>query len=349
MDPLLLRHSLKLAVAALLTAAVAVWWERIAFLWYPLLAVVVVVDDNDDQTLRSASGRILGTLTGGLVTFLVHTILDGWIGVLVVLLILLPLLRWCGWQASAGTATLVSVMFLGVAHYAALDWTYVLNRSLDTALGCLIAIGVGLLFWPRNGLHQLEQLEEQLRAALAGQLDLYRRWLRGETGRPRPLAVAPLSEALLRMEQLVQQERRGPHRRGLARGRWPQRLLLWQAVHHHWIQWERQLGGLAFPAGPGAARGASAGPLQAGIGAMAALLEGGRPTQPQRRPGAWQELAAAAELPLLPLLALAEEQHPLQASLRSLALLRGATRVAARAGSGVRTTEAAAAPREAPC
>lgn len=64
MDPQLLRHSLKLAVAALLTAAVAMWWERIAFLWYPLLAVVVVVDDNDDQTLRSASGRILGTLTG---------------------------------------------------------------------------------------------------------------------------------------------------------------------------------------------------------------------------------------------------------------------------------------------
>ncbi len=361
MDPQLLRHSLKLAVAALLTAAVAMWWERIAFLWYPLLAVVVVVDDNDDQTLRSASGRILGTLTGGLVTFVVHTVLDGWIGVLVSLLILLPLLRCCGWQASAGTATLVSVMFLSVAHYAALDWTYVLDRSLDTAVGCLIAIGVGLLFWPRNGLHQLQQLEEQLRASLAGQLGHYDRWLRGEAGRPQPLAVSPLSEALLRMEQLVQQERRGPHRRGLAGGRWPQRLLLWQAVHHHWIQWERQLGGLELPGSPIAdptipgriadqpIAGRVAGPLQASIAAMAALLEGGPPIGPERRPGTWQALAAAAGLPLLPLLALAEEQYPLQASLSSLALLRRATNVAPRAGSGIRTTGAAGGPREALC
>ncbi len=347
MDPQLLRHSLKLAVAALLTAAVAVWWGHIAFLWYPLLAVVVVVDDDDAQTLQAAGGRILGTLTGGLVTALVHTVLDGWIGVLVALLILLPLLRWCGWQAAAGTATLVSVMALGVARYAALDWSYVLGRSLDTALGCLIAIGVGLLFWPRNGLHQLRQLEDRLRASLADQLRLHGRWLRGEAERPEPLAVAPLSEALLRMEQLVRREQRGPHRRALAAGRWCQRLLLWRAVQHHWIQWERQLAGLALAPGPSAAL--AAGPLQAGVEAMAPLLEGpGRlqpTTPPERRPGPWRDQAAAAGLPLLPLLALAEEQHPLQASLRSLALLRGT----APGGAGAGATAVGGVSRRIPC
>jgi uncharacterized membrane protein YccC len=60
----LLRNSLKLFVAALLTAAIAAWTERIQFVWYPLLAVVMVVDDNDDHTLQAASGRILGTVAG---------------------------------------------------------------------------------------------------------------------------------------------------------------------------------------------------------------------------------------------------------------------------------------------
>ncbi len=49
MQNLLLRNSLKLFVAVFITAAIASWTERIQFLWYPLMAVVIVVDDNDDQ------------------------------------------------------------------------------------------------------------------------------------------------------------------------------------------------------------------------------------------------------------------------------------------------------------
>jgi hypothetical protein len=56
----LLRNSLRLGVAAFITAALALWFERIAYVWYPMLAV-----------------RVLGTITGGLVTFLVHTVLAG--------------------------------------------------------------------------------------------------------------------------------------------------------------------------------------------------------------------------------------------------------------------------------
>jgi uncharacterized membrane protein YccC len=42
----LLQQSLRLGLASLITAAVALWSDRIAFVWYPLLAVIFVIDDN---------------------------------------------------------------------------------------------------------------------------------------------------------------------------------------------------------------------------------------------------------------------------------------------------------------
>ena len=131
LDALLVRNTLKLAVAALLTASVAVWAERIEYVWYPLMAVVIVVDDNDDQTIQAATSRILGTITGGLVTFLVHAVVGGWQGVLLSMLLMIPVLRTLGWQSSFGTAGLVSVMFLMIPSHEALNWSYVFNRGLE--------------------------------------------------------------------------------------------------------------------------------------------------------------------------------------------------------------------------
>lgn len=53
----LLHNSLKLGISATITAAAALWWERIEFVWYPLMAVIVVVDDNDDQTVHAADRK----------------------------------------------------------------------------------------------------------------------------------------------------------------------------------------------------------------------------------------------------------------------------------------------------
>ena len=155
----LLRNSLRLALAAFLTAAIALWFERLMFVWYPLIAVVVTIEDSDEQTLKAAMARMLGTILGGLVTFAVHSVLGGWIGVLVALLLMLPLLRLLGWEAAIGTATLISILFLMVPRYSALNWDYVFNRGLDTAVGCLIAIVVGLLLWPNQAIKRLEQEE----------------------------------------------------------------------------------------------------------------------------------------------------------------------------------------------
>jgi len=311
MNPELLRKSVKLAVAAFLTAAAASYFERIAFVWYPLLAVVIVVDDNDEQSIAAARSRILGTIAGGLVTFLVHTILAGWIGVLVAMVLILPVLRILGWQSGLSTAVLVSVMFLMIPSHAELNWFYVFNRAVDTSVGCAIALLVGLLLWPRNRLDLLERTEADLCHQLGAQLQAYRAWLEQRQGRPQPLAPAGLTGALQRMETWVALERRGPQRQRVERGRWRQRLLLWSQLQHHWIQWERLLGSVApVPA------------LAPSLRSLEQLLSG-TTASAARLPvaGLWREAAAVAERPL-PLLAVAEELDPLQAGLTSLARLQ---------------------------
>lgn len=137
LDPALLRNSLKLAVAALITAAIAVHFDRIEFLWYPLLAVVVVVDDNDDHTLQAASGRVMGNVLGGLITFLVHTVLSGWMGVLVSLLVMMPALHLMGWQSALGTALAVLSVSTG-SYGGALELGR--QRLLGTTLGAVLLL-----------------------------------------------------------------------------------------------------------------------------------------------------------------------------------------------------------------
>ena len=313
MDPQLLRNSLRLAVTIFLTAALAASSERIAYVWYPLTAAVVVVDDNDDRTFAAASARVLGTLMGGVVTFLVHTLLSGWPGVLVSLLLMIPILRLFGWQSGLGTAGLVSVMFLMIPSHVALDWNYAFNRALDTSLGCLVAIGVGLVFWPRDSDAERRAVDADLRRSLAGQLQAYAGWLRGDHPLPAPLSPAPLTANLLRLEDLIAVQRRGPLRQQRLLRPWERRLVAWQQVLSHWVAWERLLQELP-PQPPG-----QAAPLQRAIDGLAAQLAGERRRLLPRDPAAWQALALRSRWPLLPLLAVAEELRPLQAHLATVA------------------------------
>lgn len=312
MDPQLVRKALKLFVAVLITAAISSWSGRVAYLWYPLLAVITVVDDNDDLTIKAASARILGTLMGGLVTFLVHSLLSGWQGVLVALLLIVPILRLFGWQAGLGTAGTVTVVFLMLPSHAALDWSYAFNRGLDTALGCAVALAVGLLFWPRNGFEQLRETDASLRQRLSQQLQHYEHWLGGQGSRPVPLNPAPFSASLARMEQLVNLERGGPRQVRLRRSGWERQLRLWQQVQFHWLAWERLLAALPAPPGHDALL------LKRSIADLAEQLAGADHPTPRRDAHPWQSLARRLDLPLLPLLAMAEEWHPLHANLGAL-------------------------------
>ena len=313
MNPELLRKSLKLAVAAFITAAVAVHFQRIEFVWYPLLAAVVVVDDNDAQTLQAARARILGTVGGGLVTFLVHTVVGGWMGVMLSILLMVPVLRALGWQAGLSTGALVSVMFLMLPEHERLNWEYVFNRALDTSVGCVIALAVSLLFWPRNRLRELTVAEEQQLRQLGEQVSAYRRWLHEGTSRPTPLPPVSLSTNLARMNQWVQLEQSGPHRPWLLRQRWRQRLLVWRTVQHHWVQLER----LLRDAEPSEA-------LQASLQQMQRVLEEQQQPDLHLAVAPWQQEAERSPRPL-PLLAIAEELQPLLAALGTIRLMRQQT------------------------
>lgn len=324
----LLRPTLRLSIAIFLTAAIAHWFKTIAYAWYPLLAVVIVVDDNTDQSLKAATTRIAGTILGGLITFVVHTILGGWIGVMVSLVLMVPVLRLLGWQNSLSTAALVSLMFLMIPKHEELNWIYVLQRSLDTALGCAIAIGVNMVLWPRNGSQELLRLEAGLRSILLAQSQAYRLWLQGLAHRPEPLPREPIAKMLLTMESLLARELRGPHAERIKRQRWSQRLRLWDRVHHHWSAWETlllNLPGLSPPVSCRANGGED--PLDDSVAAVETLLEGAPPRPLTSRTAKgdaaqlWQGLAQRQHLPLLMLLALAEEQRPLEASLATLRLV----------------------------
>ena len=322
MTPDLLRQSLRLAIATFLTAAIAIRFNAIAYVWYPLTAVIVVVDDNTDQSLKTAFTRIIGTILGGLITFLVHSILGGWIGVLVSLLLMVPVLRVLGLQSSLSTAALVSLMFLMIPKHEELNWDYVFQRSLDTALGCAIAIGVGLVLWPRNGTRELLRLEAGLRATLQAQSQAHCQWLQGLGNRPEPLRQEPLAATLQTMEHLVARELRGPHAQRLQQQRWRQRLRLWDRVQHHWSSWENlllNLPGLEPQSGPTAPSTPDA--LESAIAEVHGLLVGTPAEDPDPGASRWQALALHRQLPLLMLLAFAEEQRPLAASLNTLRLL----------------------------
>ncbi len=346
LNSLLLRNALKIGIAAFLTAAIAIWCERITYVWYSLMAVVFVVDDNDAQTVQAASARLFGTMAGGLITVLVHTILSGWMGVMVSFLLILPVLRMAGWQSASGVATLVSLMFLMIPTHVELNWDYVFNRSLDTLLGSVVALAVGLLLWPRNQAVRLEEIPVEIRRQMAAQLWAYQRWLSGQVRRPEPLAQAQLTTQLVELETLLQQELHGPHGRRLQRQHWAQRQLLWHHLHHHWIQWERLLMLLpdSWMGDPAVAPGADPGvdprgpdPFATSFTTLAKALEGGLATRrnsgsdPVRvGPGrqgepseaeAWGRLAGQLGLPQLLMLAIGEELRPLLASLRSLNLI----------------------------
>jgi uncharacterized membrane protein YgaE (UPF0421/DUF939 family) len=312
LNALLLRNSLKMATAIFLTTALAEHFAHIQFVYYSLTGTLFAVDDNDDQTWKAGSSRILGTVVGGLITFWVHTIASGWGGVLLSLLFMIPVLRVLGWSSGLGTAATICLMFLMIPSYTELNWDYVFSRTLDTALGCAVGIGTNVLFWPKKHHIELQNLEASLQARLLNQIQGYRAWMTDQKPRPDPLSPVQFGEGLQRMQQLVTLEQTGPAAHQLNRRRWPQRLMLWQQVGLHWVQWERLVAASDLPTPMDVNH-----PLRRGLEGMANLLVG-------QRAGAlatsrdWNALAQPSGRPLLLLLALAEELKPLQANLRSL-------------------------------
>ena len=247
MNENLVKQSLRLGISVLITCAIAQHFDRIDFVWYPILAVIFVVDDQDENTIRAARGRILGTVSGGLVVFLIHTFLSGWIGILVSLLITVPLLRRLGWSSGLSTAVVITVMFLGIHDYTLLNWSYVLNRSIDTLVGICVALVMGHLLWPKDRLKRMEELHQNLMDSLNQRLHQHTRALQGLTPTPPPLHPGLITKDILEIQRLMNIEQQlGPrHRQQLTRLRWKQRVSLWRSLQSHWILIERLLDALS--------------------------------------------------------------------------------------------------------
>jgi hypothetical protein len=206
------------------------------------------MDETDTRVMAASRARLLGTITAGVVSFLVHTMLSGWIGLTVALLIVVPLLRLLGWQSSFAIAVLVCSMLFLVAGYSALDWVYVFNRTLDTLVGVVATLVVSFLLWPVNRMAEIRSLDSQLRSTLSGRLIAIRQWLK-DAGPPcveAPLSIggARLVESLRR---LVGDELRSSPRGLCHRQHWRQRGVLWDRINHHSLQLQRL--GLQLPQG----------------------------------------------------------------------------------------------------
>lgn len=237
----LLRQSFRLGISILITCAIAEHFHRITYAFYPLLAVNFVVDDQDENSLRAARGRILGTVTGGLVAFLVHTMLSGWIGILISLLITVPLLRRLGWASGLSTAVVMTVMFLGINEHAILNWDYVFNRSVDTLIGIIVALVMGRLLWPKNRLARMQSLHDQLTNLLQTRVEAHSLALQGKGPPPPEIKPAVITKQLLELQRLINVELNlGPqHVQRLEHYRWRQCLSLWRCQQVRWLLVER--------------------------------------------------------------------------------------------------------------
>ena len=244
-----LRAAIKISLAAALAGAWAVSFSQVEFAWYPLLAVVMCMDETDTRVAAAARARVLGTIAAGLVSFLVHTVLAGWIGLTVTLLIVVPMLRLLKWQASLGTALVVSSMLFLVGRYAELNWLYVVNRTADTLVGVLATLIVNALFWPINRLGEMNAVERQLRRLMAQRLETIRQQLKGPSGasaEPEPAAPIAGGRLCQQLSQLVGDELRSNPEGPVKREHWRQRSLLWERINHHSLQLQR-LGQLLPP------------------------------------------------------------------------------------------------------
>ncbi len=310
-----LRATVKYGLAAALAGALAVGISGVQFVWYPLLAVVMCMDETDTRVLAACRTRILGTVGGGVVAGLVHMILSGWIGLTVSLLVVVPLLRLLGWQSSRALGMLLCSMLFLVDHYSQLDWLYVGGRILDTLIGVGAVLVVSFFFWPVNRLAEIRSLDGQLRATTRERLVAIRQWLKTSQAEPVAAPVAITGSRLAQqLSSLVNDELRSSPRGPGQRQHWRQRGVLWERINHHSLQLQRLVRMLP--------QGALAGAETPWLEALPQMLAS-RP-QPVVSPLAKRQnlVRLATDLGLAPLLLLAvdDELQRLVRSLHSLAL-----------------------------
>ena len=314
-----LKNAIKYFVAAAIAGSIALATDQVSFIWYPLLAVVMCMDETETRVIAASRGRMLGTVAAGVVGFVVHTVLQGWVALTVSLLILVPILRWCRWQAGLATSVIMLSMLFLVAEYSSLDWLYILNRTIDTLIGVLVAIAVSNLLWPINRLAEIHSLDFKLRQLLSKRLLNIQQLLFG-TAAAASEAQVPLEGSRLigQLSQLVNDELRSRPHGAATRKHWRQRCILWERVNHHSMQLLRLISWL-----PATFDGLEQGPwLNKLHQSLNTKLDVTELNSTNRR----QLLKVASQTNISPLLLLAveDELHRLISSIKSLQLASNA-------------------------
>jgi uncharacterized membrane protein YccC len=313
-----LKNAIKYFVAAAIAGSIALATDQVSFIWYPLLAVVMCMDETETRVIAASRGRMLGTVAAGVVGFVVHTVLQGWVALTVSLLILVPILRWCRWQAGLATGVVLLSMLFLVAEYSSLDWLYILNRTIDTLIGVLVAIAVSNLLWPINRLAEIYSLDLKLRQLLSKRLLNIQQLLFGTAAAPEAQVPLEGSRLIGQLSQLVNDELRSRPHGAATRKHWRQRCILWERVNHHSMQLLRLISWL-----PATFDGLEQGPwLNKLHQSLNTKLDVTELNSTNRR----QLLKVASQTNISPLLLLAveDELHRLISSIKSLQLASNA-------------------------
>lgn len=313
-----LKNAIKYFVAAAIAGSIALATDQVSFIWYPLLAVVMCMDETETRVIAASRGRMLGTVAAGVVGFVVHTVLQGWVALTVSLLILVPILRWCRWQAGLATGVVLLSMLFLVAEYSSLDWLYILNRTIDTLIGVLVAIAVSNLLWPINRLAEIYSLDLKLRQLLSKRLLNIQQLLFGTAAAPEAQVPLEGSRLIGQLSQLVNDELRSRPHGAARRKHWRQRCILWERVNHHSMQLLRLISWL-----PATFDGLEQGPwlnkLHQSLNTKLDVTELNSTNRRQLL-----KVASKTNIPPLLLLAVEDELHRLISSIKSLQLASNA-------------------------
>ena len=205
------------------------------------------------------------------------------------------------------------MLFL-VAEYSSLDWLYILNRTIDTLIGVLVAILVSNLLWPINRLAEIYSLDLKLRQLLSKRLLNIQQLLFGTASAPEAQLPLEGSRLIGQLSQLVNDELRSRPHGAATRNHWRQRCILWERVNHHSMQLLRLISWL-----PATFNGLEQGPwLNKLHQALNTKLDVTELNSTNRRQ--LLKVASQTNIPPLLLLAVEDELHRLISSIKSLQL-----------------------------
>jgi uncharacterized membrane protein YgaE (UPF0421/DUF939 family) len=176
----------------------------------------------------------MGTILGGITSGFIHTISDGWWGLIIAMLILIPSLRLLNWQGGLGTAVVFSSMLFLVEDYSQLGWQYVFSRTIDTIIGVFAVVIVSILFWRIDRTDNLLIQEQQLKTILLNRVEQTKIWLTAKNSKELNLASLKCSKLCLKFREMASEEVRN-HPNNYQR-RWLQRARLWDQLNLHSMQ-----------------------------------------------------------------------------------------------------------------